>query len=113
YLIAMVLVAFLDANNDVWHLRAILLRRHDGDESAPSVGHVHVTWRPGDHAVHTHVLGFPGQPAIMYDFAVFTGICIIDFRSLDVVRRVDTIQRIWVVRVFVRIILDLVVCRPL
>src|SRR5207244_3735686 len=58
HFIPMVLVEFLDPNNDVWHLRAILLRRHDGDEPAASVGHVDVPWCPGDDAVHTDVLGF-------------------------------------------------------
>ena len=109
----MVLVEFLDPNNDVWHLRAILLRRHDGDEPAASVGHVDVPWCPGDDAVHTDVLGFSSQPAVMHDFAVFASICVIDFRGLDVVRRVDPIQSIGVVSFFVRIILDLVVCCPL
>src|SRR5437879_11480010 len=49
----------------------------------------------------------------MHYFVVFASICVIDFRGLDVVRRVDPIQSIGVVSFFVRIILDLVVCCPL
>ena len=109
----MVLVELLDANNDVRHLRAVLPGRDDGHQSPAAMSHVDVARRPGDHAVHADVLGFPGQPAVVNHFAVFAGIGVIDFRGLDVVRRIHPIESFGVPRLFVRIVLDLVVCGPL
>ncbi len=53
--VAMILIELLDAYNDVRHLRAVLLRRNDGNKSAAAVGHVDVARSPGDHAIHTDV----------------------------------------------------------
>ena len=49
----------------------------------------------------------------MYHFAVFAGIRVVDFRGLDVVRRIDPIESVGVPCFFVWIVLDLVVRGPL
>ena len=53
--VSMVLIKLPDTNNDVGHLRAVLLRRDDGDKPATPVGHVYVARRPSDDAVDTDV----------------------------------------------------------
>ena len=54
--VAMVLIEFSYPDNNVGHLRSILLRRYDGDKATAAMGHVDVARRPSDHAVHTNVL---------------------------------------------------------
>jgi hypothetical protein len=49
----------------------------------------------------------------VYDFAVFAGVGVVDFRGFDVVGRIDPIHCVGVVGFFIGIVLDLIVGGPL
>src|SRR5437867_2511355 len=78
------------------------------------MGNIDVARRPSDHAIDAYVFGwFAGQLAIFHHLAVFAGVGVVDFRRLQIVGGIHPVQSIRVPGLFIGIVLDLVVGRPL
>ncbi len=99
----------LVADDGIRHLRAILLRRHDGDQAALLLGDGHVTRGPRHDTVDAVLLLLAGLDVLQ--LRAEAGHVLLS--RVDIVRGIHPIERIGIIGGLIGIVRQLVVAEPL